>query len=525
MKKLKEKKWIVITAVCLVAAIVAGVLLIPRINQEPVYVYGFQDGVAGMTDYYEGTGESSGMVTTDRIQPVYLTGTQTITDILVTEGQQVKKGDVLFTYDTTLSDIELQKKDISVQQAKLDLETAKQELAVINSYVPISYHPVEEVEPTVPEEPEKEISELDIEGKDYLAYSGQGTTTLTPKYVWMRSSAMLDNAMLDALFASHTSDSLYLVLQQTEGDAKDGAITDQFGVKVFRLTLSTVTDENGNVIQNGGNSYRIGLYDPSKVGQTGPVDDGVDMNSGYTAAEIHAMRLEKQAQIKELEFAIKMGEAEYRIMQKEADNGEVVAEFDGTVINLLDEETANMMGEPLLKVTGGGGYYVTGAVSELQLGDIYEGRKVDVMSWDTGMTYEGTIIEIQPCPTESDRYYYYGTSQNVSYYPYKIFIDESAQLQDGFYVSMTLQSREEESNLYINNAFVRTEGAASYVYVRGEDGRLEKRRIQVGGTLWGSYTKVTGGLTGEDYVAFPYGKNVKEGAPTMEGTDENLYGY
>ena len=184
-----------------------------------------------------------------------------------------------------------------------------------------------------------------------------------------------------------------------------------------------------------------------------------------------------------------------------------------------------MFGEPLMKVTGGGGYYVTGSVSELQLSDVYVGRKVDVMSWDTGMTYEGTIIEIQPFPDENNRYYHYGTSQNVSYYPYKIFIDESAQLQDGFYVSMTLQSGEEESNLYINNAFVRTEGAASYVYVRGEDGKLEKRRIQVGGTLWGSYTKVTGGLTGEDYVAFPYGKEVKEGAPTMEGTYENLYGY
>ena len=525
MAKNKKKLWVLLTALLLVAAIVAGVVFIPKLNQEPVYVYGFMDGIAGMSDYYEGTGESSGMVTTDRIQTVYLSGTQTITEILVSEGQEVKKGDVLFTYDTTLSDIELQKKDISVQQAKLDLETAKQELAVINSYVPISYHPVEEVEPTVPEEPEKEISELEIEGKDYVAYSGKGTTTLTPKYVWLRSSAMMDNAMLDALYKDHTSDSLYIVFQHTEGDAKDGAITDQFGVKVIRLTLSTVTDESGTVIQQGGSSYRIGFYDHTKVGQTGPVDDGVDWNSGYTSSEIHAMRLEKQAQIKDLEFSIKMGEAEYKIMQKEADNGQVVAEFDGKVINLLDEETASMTGEPLLRVTGGGGYYVTGTVSELQLQDVQVGRKVDVMSWDTGMTYEGTIIEIQPFPEENDNYYYYGTSQNVSYYPYKIFIDESAQLQDGFYVSMTLQTQETESSLYIENAFVLTEGASSYVYVRGTDGLLEKRKIQVGGTLWGSYTKVVSGLTGEDYVAFPYGKEVKAGAPTQEGTWENLYGY
>lgn len=525
MQKKSKKIWVILLCAVLAVAVVAGALLLPNMNQEPVYVYGFAEGIAGMTEYYDGSGESSGMITTDRIQTVYLSGTQTITEILVQEGQEVKKGDVLFTYDTTLSDIELQKKDISVQQLKLDLETAKQELNVINSYVPISYHPVEEVEPTVPEEPEKEISELELEGKEYLAYSGQGTTSLTPKYIWIRSSAMVDDNMLDALFASHTSDSLYIVFQQTEGDSNEGAITDQFGVKVHRLTLSQVTDENGNVIQEGGNSYRMSFYDPAKVGSSAPVDDGVDWNSGFTAAEIHTMRVDKQKQIKELEFNIKMAEAEYKIMQKEADDGEVTAEFDGTVVGLLDAESAQMMGEPLMKVSGGGGYYVSGTLSELDLNTVKLGQTVDVMSWDTGMTYEGTIVEIQPFPLEQNDYYYYGTSQNVSYYPYKIFIDESAQLQDGFYVSMTLRESEGENALYVENPFILTEGASSYVYVRNEDGKLEKRRIQVGGSLWGSYTKVISGLTAEDYIAFPYGKTVKEGAPTQEGTWETLYGY
>ena len=81
-----------------------------RQNQEPVYVYGFDQGIPGMSDYYDYSGESSGMVTTDRVQNVFLSGTQTITEMFVYEGQQVKKGDVLFTYDTTLSDIALIKR-------------------------------------------------------------------------------------------------------------------------------------------------------------------------------------------------------------------------------------------------------------------------------------------------------------------------------------------------------------------------------------------------------------------------------
>ena len=60
--------------------------------------------------------------------------------------------------------------------------------------------------------------------------------------------------------------------------------------------------------------------------------------------------------------------------------------------------------------------------------------------------------------------------------------------------------------------------------VRGENGRLEKRFVTTGKSLWGSYTEVLSGLSQEDLIAFPYGKNVKPGAPTQEGDLGDLYG-
>ena len=175
MKKAKKWIWIAVAAVVVIGGVAAAVIL-SRNNREPVYVYGFADGIAGMTDYYDGGNESSGMVTTDRIQTAFLSETQKVLDILVTDGQQVKKGDVLFTYDTTLSDIALRQKELSVEQAKLDLDTAKKELAVINSYVPISHHEVVQPEPTEPAEPVANLADFDLEGKDFLAYSGSGST-------------------------------------------------------------------------------------------------------------------------------------------------------------------------------------------------------------------------------------------------------------------------------------------------------------------------------------------------------------
>lgn len=513
----KRNVWIIVAVAVALAAVGAGLwAFLAKRNQDPVYVYGFSDGIAGMTDYYNGGNESYGMVTTDKIQPVFLSDTQTILEMKVSEGQSVKKGDVLFTYDTTLSDLELMKKDLSVQQAKLDLQTAQRELNIINSYVPISYHEVAPTEPSEPAEPVENLSEKDLTGLEYLAYSGSGTTSLTPKYCWLKSSAMVDNAMMSALFSGTAENVLFVRFQHTEGDTADGAITEEYGIKMMRLVG---LDADGSETT----TYRYSFFDPNQnPGSDQPIDDGIDWNSGYTAAEIASMRAAKQEEIKNLEFQIKMEEAELKIMQKEADSGEITAEFDGVVESVLDPEAAQTQQLPVLKVSGGGGYYVSGTVSELDLARIQIGQSVRIMSWDTGTACDGTIVEIGRFPEEGDNYRY-GSSQNVSYYPYKVFIDESAQLQDGYYVSMQLQAGDDVSNLYVQNFFLRSEGTTSYVYVRNEAGLLEKRTVKLGSALWGSYTEILDGITAEDYLAFPYGKTVKEGAPTQEGTWDNLY--
>ena len=140
------------------------------------------------------------------------------------------------------------------------------------------------------------------------------------------------------------------------------------------------------------------------------------------------------------------------------------------------------------------------------------------------MTYEGTVVEVGQYPTEDGNYYSSGAS-NVSYYPYKVFIDESADLQEGGYVSMTYQSEpSEEGQMYLENAFIRRENNESFVFVRGESGLLEKRTVQTGDSSGGYMTQILSGLSETDFIAFPYGKDVVEGAPTVEGTFEDLYG-
>ena len=55
--------------------------------------------------------------------------------------------------------------------------------------------------------------------------------------------------------------------------------------------------------------------------------------------------------------------------------------------------------------------------------------------------------------------------------------------------------------------------------LKDNNGKLEKQDVVTGSILWGSYIEIKSGLTLDDYVAFPYGKNVKEGTATVVSED------
>ncbi len=226
------------------------------------------------------------------------------------------------------------------------------------------------------------------------------------------------------------------------------------------------------------------------------------MNSGYTSNEIAQMRSDKEAEIKQLEFDIKMAEAEYKIMKKEFDNGEVKSEIDGYVVSVLTPEEALANKEPVVKVSGGGGFFVQALVGELDRDELEIGQTVQIVSWNTGVNCEGTISAIGDYPS-TDSYYRGEGNPTVSYYPVTISVDESENLEAGSYVQVTYASAAAEDNgFYLNSAFIRTEEGKSYVYVQGAEGKLEKREITTGPTLWGQ-TKIYSGMEVGEYVAFP----------------------
>ena len=549
MNKKQKKILRAVIAVVLVIAMGLGIwYAVIQNSADPVGVYPFS--YIGMTEYWGDNQESYGPVTTDNIQTVFLSDTQTITEILVSQGDEVKKGDLLMTFDTTLTDIALERKRLDVEKLKLQHTEAQQEYWRICSLKPMVIH--------IPEDSEDDKDEnLGTELKDPYQISSQqefdGSSKSKALICWLNTSTSVGNDILEALrkqAETFQQENAKLEAEEKKDKDKDKdketkptedpeeIVVNKFYV-VFKVTKKNMslgqkqTWQGIYIIRNAkSKTFSFKFFDASNLSdhmlaeEDEKEDDGpsIEYNSGFTAEQLYQMRIEQEKRVKELEFDIKMAEADYKIMLTEAEDGNVYAQIDGTVVSILPEEEARMTTQPILKVSGGGGFYVEGAVSELEKDNLQLGQEVTINDWNTGMTYTGTVSSVGDFPSSNDSWNGMG-NPNASYYPFYVFVDESADLQAGYHVSIMYAAGTSQNGIYLEKPFLREEGGRYYVLVRGDNGLLEKRYVTTGKSLWGSYLEILDGLSEEDYLAFPYGKNVKPGAPTRESDLSELYGY
>ena len=794
------KKIFIIAAV--IAALGVGCLFgwnyLRQNNAQPVKVFSFEN--VGMTQYWGDTKESYGPVSTDNIQTVYLSDTQTVSEILVEEGQTVKKGDLLMSFDTTLSQLELERKDLEIQKLEMDLEEAYKEAQRISWMAPMGVPPTEpSTQPTMP-------ATIMFRNGDYSLFKEKGHDGSSPELAmicWMpmgkeinkeflqekigelileeapmqptdpsnptdpgnptdpsdpgasgETTAPTEPATTEPAFTEPAQESAAPSISGDENLISFTALLTESGTETTASTDGTTAPageaaaptegsdtpiEGGNTPTEGGNTpieggntptegsdtsteggntptegsdtstegsdtpteggdtpndeptapekygtvvcndavnirsgpgtdypivdravngQRVAIYESVDVSGTGwgrigegrwicldyVVLDGAStqppentnstqpaettdptqpaentdptqtagttdpgqptestdpteatdptepteeepqkqcypyyvvfkvtennylkgellvwlgahvksdgsfsffdarnvedvsireqppeeteptadwMGSGYTYTEIQKMKEEQNKKIKDLELQLKLAEADMKIMERELSDGNIYSEQDGKVISLLTEEDARLNSQPIMKVSGGGGYYVDASVSELDRDTVVIGMEVTINDWETGNTCTGEVVSVGDIPSSSSSYNGMN-NPNASSYPFRVFVDESADLKAGSYVSVEYSSAA-EGGIYLQNPFLRTIQGRSFVYVLGEDGKLEERTVTVGKTLGGSYTQILEGLTEEDYIAFPYGKNVKPGVPAEKGDLRDLY--
>ena len=566
-KKLKKALIVIACVIAGCGAVWGGLTIARNAQRGDVNVYAVND--FAMTNYWGDTSNTSGMVTTDKLQKIYISQSQTVKKVWVKEGDTVKKGTALVSYDSTLTQATVERAKIDYDRQTENLEVMKNELALLQK---AKNKETLQAELTGYQKQRDDIIKkiYTDEGLDETITStrllpstdpntvSNGTEKAPYYYQWI-SKRPLTQEDLIGMFTNNGKlgdDPLFVVLVYRTDDKVGGLVERCWGLKLTAVTKTegadpepgtTTTDSNAPSTSAAKKTIASVSMEPADLAdyQDKSLDYGdkkeeiskLDkkiaqiqelLESSMTQQEINKAILEKSQSVKEQEVNLKVAKLKLDKKLSELGDGNVYAEFDGTVKTVRDPDEAYNNSEAVVELSGGGGYYVTGTLSEMDLGSVKVGDSVSISSWMTGAACEGTIVSIDDYPTSNGNNWGDG-NRNASYYPFKVFVTEDANLQPNDYVDIQFQknaSADESGNtLYLESMFIRTENGKSYVMARGEDGRLEQRWVQTGRDLWGSYTQIRGGLTIDDYVAFPYGRDVTEGAKTVEATADQLYNY
>ena len=321
---------------------------------------------------------------------------------------------------------------------------------------------------------------------------------------------------------------LTCVLEQRTEDKKDGTLLAQitiYGEKIekqfnpstwYRAKLGLAEWEEVPVPNDPGlEDLDNGIFVPTPGG---------DIIGGYSPEEMKKAIREKEQEIATAGLDIREADIKIKKVEQQLQDETVRSTLNGVVKKVGDPAKGEIDGEPFIVVESTGGVYIKGYVGEDMLKVVEPGQMLSGMAYESMMPFEAEIKEVSPYP--ADDYMMY-SNREITYYPFTAFIQDSAGLKDNEMVTMDLpQENGEITGIFLSKEYVRSKDGEDYVLKAGKNGKLVKQVVHTGRTFYGSLIEIKDGITTEDYVAFPYGKKVKEGAKVKKAKLADEYnGY
>ena len=535
-KKLIITISIILAVLLLITAVVFGIKafsnknLVATVESVGMLNYG----------YWGDTLESEGIVVNNAYQSIYPEDGQIVNEVFVKEGQQVSKGDRLMSFDITSLELSAEIKKLEVQSQQNQYDTAIKKLNQLKNTKPVSRQPVisepEEVvtqEPDITEAPVEETKQPlpDMKNDDLYNYINAGfePDEKTPaeedkKEVWKYFCAEEVFVLGGFLNEIAGTDRAY-TFQIMDGEESMAALSvsgkwfsGDYDEEMRWYPFDPASGYFGDEALEDGDSdeensdeedFDADMHDEPDIS---PEDE---IEEGYTAAELAAAIRETEAEIRKLDLSIRTEKLQLAMIEQELKDGVVYARIDGVVKTVGDPSDPPVDGSAFLTVSGSEGLYVKGVISELKREQISVGQSVQCMDYESGNMITAVISAIDDYPTE-DLYFYGERNPNSSTYGYTAYVEDASLLTGGQYLELMIETQDSEEGsvaIYLEKGFIRTENGKSYV-LKDEDGYLMKQYVTTGKTIWGSAVEITSGLSEEDYIAFPYGPEAKEGVKT-----------
>lgn len=598
-KKLKKRLIILgVTAVVVAGSIFGGVRYMQYKNDQKTVEVMPMTYVT--TNYWGDQTSSSGNIVSDYMQELYPDSSKSISEIFVTEGQEVHIGDKLLQYNRETLELDVEAKTIAQQQVQVRIDEANRQLKKLEKtkpYVAPTPTPVPKATPTpkptptptpVPTPtpfPTPDVKVYTELSADSVPYRGTGTTA--DPYVFLcKDGYKLNPDFLVLLFGMGASpeptptptpepsesptpepgpdnspepeDSPQP--EETPTPSPSPSPSPESGLRSPFAAVFEVREHDSNygnlisrvMLDGTGLSGTVSLPGVIKGvsaaadivtnagGVAAPLKDAATPTPKptpepdnynhmmYTKAELDQLIAEKKREITLLQHDMKQATLDLDRSKRALENSTVLATVDGQVRTLIDIDTANAEGKPFLVVSGAQQYYVHGVLSETLLGSVNVGDMVTVNSWMNGMTYNAQIVSISDYPAEGNNYYSSASNPNSSSYEFAAVLEDADDsVQSGTYVDITMNLTDTSGSdaYYLEMMYIREDDSGYYVMKAGQDNRLHKSYITVGKSIWGGqYLEIKAGVTQDEFIAFPYGPDVKEGVRVLvQDTKEPPY--
>ena len=549
----------------------AGVLLLGggiwfaagKLKKPEIKVYSMEELSQQM---WGETNSLEGAVSSNVSQEVRLMEKQLVSQVHVQEGQEVKEGDPLLTYDMTLVNIDLEMEKLNREQLKVkkkglenelkNLKDDKKNMAVGRVYKVeflsnIEENPEikpEELKPEQPETPQEQARpsgvykrlyrDITIDNTEFpnddaiienaIPYSGKGTKE--EPYVYVCQKGVLIQGGFD-VSGNRVREPYYCKLEVRSDNSFDGTL--QAAMILDGSAIESAVEPSAWFrTRLGKNEWEEMLPEedvpqgevlPELPDGTGNEIPEEEIVGGYSKEELEKAIKEKEKEIKTTELDIKEADLKIKKVEQELQSETVTSTVNGTVKKVGDPAKGEIDGDPFIIVESSGGVYIKGVVSEALLEKVQPGQLVTGMAYESGTFFEAEVKEVSPYPASGYQSY---DGRELTYYPFTAYIADGTGLKDNEMVSMDLPADEGGmSGLFIGKEYIRSKNGEDFVYKEGKNGKLEKQPIRTGQTFYGSIVEVKDGLTMEDHIAFPYGKKVKEGAKVKRASlmEENIF--
>lgn len=518
--------------------------------------------------YWEDSLQLDGYISEGNIQKITPDNQKLVEEVLVKKGDKVKKGDPILKYDQTALKLNLQKKENAVAMAEVNIQNAEKELAKYKKLKPSELAPTPSPDIYPDDKPDitqEETSETADNSSTTItdftsAVSGTGSADDPYNFICNANtivaadvlSQMKQNSLSACFTVRISSDKQAFQWIVTGANIPDDKIAD------WKPSDNVSYDAAGNIsVDFSGNI--IGIFKVLSSDAQSSINDNQDSEEAdemslfgnnnaevktltnfitpyssanavqlastssssedymYSRAELAKMISDKQEEIKGLQVDKKSAELEYKTAKAQNDSGAIIATIDGIVSEINENHGED---EPFITIKSTDGLTVKGNIGELNLDKIHIGSIVQIQSWDTGETADATVTAIDTDPV-SDYSQTGMDNPNSSTYQFTAQTAPDADIDVGSGISITIPSDTEDSGMYIPKVYVRDEDGKHYV-MKDDGGKLKKQYIKTGKTVYGSLIEIKGGITSDDKICFPYGKNIKEGIKTKD-TDQVYY--